>query len=375
MRFANGNTIRRTFALSVTFGAALVAAHAQEPAAGHPELVFQKVCGTCHTPQSALVTRRTRAGWQEIIDKMVGLGAKASDEDFAAALDYLSTNWAPDAAPEPAGFGGRRGGRGAPGGPPRAAHPNLGPDDKQVVDAAAAARGGKTWAAECITCHGAYARGTNNGPNLIRSELVLHDRYGDRIGPFLKKGHPMQSGAASASLTAVQVSELSHFIHQRVYDTLRGSPIFQMHDILTGDSHAGAAYFNGAGGCAQCHSVTGDFKGIASKYDPPTLLGKFLNPRAGGRGGRGGRGPVNPNVPQVTLTVTPPGGAAVTGVPLVYDDFDVSVRDASGEIHSWTRTPGIEIVKHDPYAAHDALLQKYTDKNMHDLLAYLVTLK
>ena len=118
---------------------------------------------------------------------------------------------------------------------------------------------------------------------------MLHDRYGSELGPFLQKGHPMQSGAASASLTPVQIAELSHFLHQRVYDTLRGSPIFQMHDILTGDAKAGAAYFNGEGGCTACHSVTGDLKGVGSKYDPPALLAKFLNPRSGGRGGRGGR--------------------------------------------------------------------------------------
>ena len=66
----------------------------------------------------------------------------------------------------------------------------------------------------------------------------------------------MQSGSSSGSLTPIQIAELSHFIHDRVYDTLRGSPIFQMHDILTGDGKAGAAYFNGEGGCSGCHSAT-----------------------------------------------------------------------------------------------------------------------
>src|ERR1041385_3915637 len=117
----------------------------------------------------------------------------------------------------------------------------------------------------------------------------------------------MQSGAASASLSPVQIAELSHFIHQRVYDTLRGSPIFQMHDILTGNAKDGEAYFNGEGGCKACHSVAGDLKGVGAKYDPPTLLARFLSPR-GGRG-RGGRGAVAPTGgKQVTLTGTPPSG-------------------------------------------------------------------
>ena len=113
---------------------------------------------------------------------------------------------------------------------------------------------------------------------------------------------------------------------------------------------------------------------MASKYDPPALLAKFLNPRTGGRGGRGAPA-VIPGARQVTLTVTPPGSQPVTGVPIVFDDFDVTIRDASGEVHSWTRTPQLKVVKNDPFAGHDALLEKYTDKNMHDLLAYLVTLK
>jgi hypothetical protein len=185
----------------------------------------------------------------------------------------------------------------------------------------------------------------------------------------------MASGAASASLTPVQVAELSHFLHQRVYDTLRGSPLYQMHDILTGDPRAGAAYFNGQGGCKACHSPTGDLKGVASRYDPPALLARFLFPGAGSRGGRGGRGAVEPGAKQVTLTVTPPSGEPVTGIPLVFDDFDVSIRDASGAVHSWTRTPALKVVKHNPFAAHEELLEKYTDKNMHDILAFLVTLK
>jgi hypothetical protein len=79
--------------------------------------------------------------------------------------------------------------------------------------------------AECINCHGTYARGTGNGRNPVRSDLVLHDRYAGQIGPFLKKGHPLHSGAPCSSLTGTQIAELAHFIHQRVYYTLRGSPI------------------------------------------------------------------------------------------------------------------------------------------------------
>lgn len=355
--------------------AAAAAAGAQTAAPA----VVQKVCGTCHTPESVIGGHRSRAQWQEVIDKMItGQGAKGAPEEFAAVLDYLTVNFGPNsAAPAAPAAPEGRVGRGGRGGVPRPTGGGAGPDDKHVVDEAAADRGRKVWAAECINCHGTYARGTDDGPNLIRSEVVLHDRYGDHIGPFLRQGHKMQSGASAATLTAEQIADLSHFIHQRVYDTLRGSPIFVMHNILSGDAAAGKTYFNGAGRCSTCHSPTGDLKGVGAKYDPATLQARFLNPRPlGGRGGRGGRGAAaEPPGKQVTLTVTPPGAPSVTGTPVIFDDFDVAVRDSAGEYHAWKRTPDLKVVKNDPYAAHDELLTQYTDKNMHDILAYLVTLK
>ncbi len=363
---------------------AAVAGRAQD--IGGSKATFNKVCGVCHTPESALSTRRTKAQWEESIDKMVQLGAKATDDEFAAILNYLVSQYGTNAAADPTLAGGRGGRGGAPARPAGGIAASAGAEDKHVVDAVAADRGRKVWAAECINCHGTYARGTDNGPSLVRADLIGHDRYGNQLGPFLRKGHPMQSGNASATLTPVQISELSHFIHQRLYDTLRGSPIFIVHDVVTGDAKAGAAYFNGAGKCNTCHSPTGDLAGVGLKYDPATMQATFLNPRPfagrGGRGPAGGAGPSGatggrggPVAKPVTLTVTPPSGTSITGVALVFDDFDVAIRDASGDYHAWKRTPDLKVIKNDPYAAHDELITQYTDKNMHDIVAYLVTLK
>lgn len=90
-----------------------------------------------------------------------------------------------------------------------------GSDDKHVVDPDAAERGRKVYIAQCITCHGSTARGAQNGPDLVRSLTLLHDRYGSVIGPYLKKGHPTQS-TPSADLTDAQVKDLSHFLHARL---------------------------------------------------------------------------------------------------------------------------------------------------------------
>jgi competence protein ComEA len=60
--------------------------------------VTVRVCGTCHPPARGASVRLTRAGWQAVIAKMVSLGAKASDEELATVLDYLSTNFKGEAA-------------------------------------------------------------------------------------------------------------------------------------------------------------------------------------------------------------------------------------------------------------------------------------
>jgi mono/diheme cytochrome c family protein len=244
-----------------------------------------------------------------------------------------------------------------------------GPMDFPAVDTAAADRGRSVWAAECITCHGTQARGTDNGPNLIRSSIVLHDRAGSQLGPFLKKGHPLQSGRPSAGLTDAQVLDLVNFLRQRVNDTLRGSPIFVVQNILTGDPKAGEAFFNGEGKCTPCHSVTGNLAGIGGRLSPVDLQQRFLFP-----GGARGRG-AGPNPAAVTVTVTPPSGPAVSGVLVQMDDFDVTLRDASGTVRVFHRGPSVRVVKTDPLEAHHALLTTITDKQIHDVVAYLEKLK
>ncbi|MFL6451175.1 MAG: c-type cytochrome [Bryobacteraceae bacterium] len=317
----------------------------------------QKVCGTCHTASMVLGRNSSREEWSEVIANMVAKGAKGTSADFAQVLDYLTTNMGPK-APAPGT---------AP--PRRTGGLTQGPNDKHVVDAQSAERGKSIYIAECITCHGPRARGQGNGTDLVRSVTVLHDRYGSTIGPFLRKGHRTQSGAGTTAFTAAQISDLANFLHQQVNDTLKSGPFNKVLNVLTGDRKAGEAYFNGKGKCSTCHSPSGDLAGIASKYDPPTLQQRFLFPRTTGFN----RGQLSTAKP-VSVTVTDANGS-VSGTLEKMDDFDVSLRDGSGEYHSFKRTPSLKIEKHDPYAAHIELLDVYTDKDIHDIVAYLETLK
>lgn len=250
-----------------------------------------------------------------------------------------------------------------------------GPSDKPVVDPEAADRGRRTWAGECINCHGTQARGSDNGPNLVRSLIVLRDRYGSQLGPFLQKGHPLQSGKSGASLSAEQVEDLAHFLRQRINDGLRGSPLFQPQNVLTGNPKAGAEYFNGEGQCTTCHSPSGNLAGIGARLPPIDLQQRFLFP-ASGRGGRGrGRGAPPATTNPVRVTVTPPDGQPVSGVLIQMDDFFVSLQPDGNAPRTLRRVRGMKIDRQDPYAFHIALLDRLTDKNIHDVVAYLETLK
>ena len=369
-------------------------AAAQNLPEGPGKDVVQKACATCHPATLVMGRNMSRDQWNAEVTKMVAEGAKLTDAEFIQVVDYLAksfpsgatsnlTSPAPVAAP-PGGRAGR-GGRGGLGGAPQpmqgpgrgGAAGGSGPADMQVVDPVAADRGRTVYIANCVTCHGPRARGASDGvpeaqkgPDLVRSVIVLHDRFGKELGPFLKKGHPMQSGRPSASLTDPELVDLSHFLHQKVGDTLRSGPYSNVQNVLTGNAKNGEAYFNGAGGCKNCHSPTGDLAGIGKRLDPPTLQQRFLFPRGGG-GRRGGAPQANP----VMVTVTPQGGPAVTGTLVNLDDFTVALRDSSGEYRSFKRGPTVKVEKKDPLQAHIDLLPHYTDKNMHDIVAYLETLK
>jgi mono/diheme cytochrome c family protein len=241
-----------------------------------------------------------------------------------------------------------------------------GPADKPVVDEAAAARGKPVYDADCASCHGPDARGTDKGANLVRSLVVLRDRYGSEVGPFLTKGHPA-AGAPGTALTDAQLTDLANFLRQRVNDALRGSPLFAPGDVLVGDPKAGEAFFSGAGKCTSCHSATGDLAGVGARYRPIDLQQRMMFPRTGRGRGSAAAAP--------TATVTPPDGPAVTGTILQLDDFNVLIRDGSGAVHSFARSPGLKVEKRDPLAGHIALLDTITDTQIHDLVAYLETLK
>jgi mono/diheme cytochrome c family protein len=238
----------------------------------------------------------------------------------------------------------------------------------RAFDPAAVDRGKTVFAEKCSSCHRPNARGGEGfpGPDLIRSVVVLQDANGREIGEHLRTAHK-----PPVTLAPAEVSDVGTFLHREItYAAERTN--YQMQFAVTGNAKAGEGYFNGAGGCGTCHSPTGDLKGIGSRYDGPRLQALIV---FGAVGGGRGEATVPPRTAR-RATVTLASGEAHSGVVVRLTDFDVTIREDSGTQRSWLRSGDVpKVTVTDPLQGHIDLLPKYTDAAIHDLTAYLSTLK
>ncbi|HEV2446433.1 MAG TPA: cytochrome c [Candidatus Sulfopaludibacter sp.] len=271
----------------------------------------------------------------------------------------------------PAGRGGGgRGGRGGRG-------PSFPQQTRQLASADVLARGKAVFGVNCAACHGADLRGGDQGgPSLLRSLSALSDQHGEVIGPIVR-GARQDKGMPGFNLEDADVTAVAEYIHSvlakvGVQARPPGAVDPSTLNVLVGSASAGQAYFQAK--CANCHSVTGDLKGIASKEsDPRNLQNTWVS--GGGGGGRGGRGG-GENAKPPTVTVTFADGKKVEGTLVRKDDFLVTLTLADGTRKSIARegdAPKVEV--HDPYEAHKKLAPALTDDDMHDVTAYLATIK
>jgi len=284
---------------------------------------------------------------------------------LAAALGTLALSLAAQAPATPPPAGGRGGGAARGGFPQRT---------RQLASQDVLTRGRNVYETNCASCHASDLRGVPpKGHSLLHSMSALDDQHGELINAELLKH------AAPITLTGGDPVAVAEYIHS-VLATVggQGSPPNRADapqlNILVGDAKAGQVYFNA--NCASCHSVTGDLKGIALKYDDARALqnGWVAGGGAAGRGGRGGNGGAGNSV-----TVTMADGKKIEGTLVRKDDFLVVLTLADGTRKSIARdgdVPKVEVT--DPNAAHKKMALALDDphnKNMHDVTAYLATLK
>lgn len=226
-------------------------------------------------------------------------------------------------------------------------------------------KGSALFRQDCSFCHGRDATGGESGPDLTRSKLVAADVNGDKIAPVIRTGRPAK-GMPPFDRTDDQIASLIAFIHTQQVNSIQsggrsiagGRKGVDPSDLQTGNVEAGRKYFNGAGGCSTCHSPTGDLAGVASRYKGLELEEQMLYPRGA----------------QSKVTVTPRSGEPVTGILGYLDEFTVGLIDVSGSFRSW-RTRDVQYKLDAPVEAHADLFPKYTDDDVHNLMAYLQTLR
>lgn len=229
------------------------------------------------------------------------------------------------------------------------------------IDKAAVARGRADFRSSCGFCHGEDARG-GRAPDLIRSPLVNRDEGGNLIGPVIRNGRPDKGMPSFPSLNDDQIADIIAFLHASAQQALHSGHVstdYPLDKLLTGNAAAGKAYFNGPGGCTKCHSVTGDLAGISKKYSPIELQQHMVYPARGAT---------------PTATVTTADGKKFEGKVKRDNEFTIAMISSDGWFRSWPRDQ-VKVEVHDPLAAHRELMEKYTDADIHNLFAYLESLK
>jgi cytochrome c oxidase cbb3-type subunit III len=234
--------------------------------------------------------------------------------------------------------------------------PNSGPKSypPELVE-----RGGGLFQQGCAFCHGRDATGGETGPDLTRSKLVASDVDGDKIGAVVRNGRP-EKGMPPFDRSDEEIAALAAFIHTQQLEARNrpgGRKGVDPSDLQTGNVQAGKRYFEGAGGCSNCHSPTGDLAGIASHYEGLQLEMRMLYPEHA----------------KSKVSVTLVSGQTVAGVLDYLDEFTVGLIDGTGTYRSW-RTRDVQYKVDAPVDAHVKLFSKYTDADIHNLMAYLQTL-
>ena len=186
---------------------------------------------------------------------------------------------------------------------------------------------------------------------------MRQDQNGELLGPMIKEGRPILGMPSFASLPGSELADIVAFLHARA-TAARGHGVPES-AMLVGNTEAGQAFFYGGGKCSSCHSVTGDLAGIGARLTPMVITTSFLTP---------------PEKP-LTVRVTLPTGETIAGRLQYLDEFNVSLYDSANEYHTWSRDKLGAVTVMDPLAAHKKMMPKYTDEQIHNLLAYLFTLK
>lgn len=229
-------------------------------------------------------------------------------------------------------------------------------------DPAAVERGRALFKSSCGFCHGNDATG-ERGPDLVRSQVTSHDDHGSMLDPVIRNGRPDKAMPSFSTMKDDQIADIVAFLHHQALAARRSSHVpgdYPMAKLLTGNAHAGKAFFDGVGGCNHCHSVAKDLAGISKKYSAVDLQQNMVYPQ----------GKDIPKTAEVTLR----NGEHFQGKVMHQDEFGIAIVCQDGWYRSWPME-AVTVAIHDPLEAHRDLMSKYSDADIHNLFAYLETVK
>lgn len=309
------------------------------------------------------------AGFTVVVAHAASQGAPPAQQPPAGGAPQTP---APQGAPAAPAGGGQGRGRGFAVFPAQQRPPG----DPVVIE-----RGKGLYTINCRACHGPDLRGGDmGGPNLLRSQIVLKDDHGELILPIVR-GARADKGMPPLPLPDDDVKAVAEYIHSvSAAGRTQGAPPpseAPPPDAIIGNASAGETYFTAK--CGACHQPAGDLKGIGSRISEGKALQNYWLVGGGGRGGRGaapagGGAPPERRVTMVTVTL--PSGEKVEGRLVRIDGFLVTLAQSDGSLRSIRRDgdrPKVEIK--DPLQPHKDMLSVLNDKDMHDVTAYLATLK
>jgi len=232
------------------------------------------------------------------------------------------------------------------------------PKENPFTSAADLARGARLFTANCAPCHGPKGNG-GRGANLARPRLP---RAADDAALFqvIRDGIPSTEMPGAWGMTDHEMWQVAAHVR-----TLGRVPT----ESVPGDPAAGRELFR-AKGCAGCHAVglEGGRVGpplteIGERRSAAYMQAALLDPAA--------------NLPEefTMVEVATGGGRRITGIVLNEDTYSVQLRDLSDNLHSFWKQELSTFEKYTDRTPMPSYRDRLNDREMGDLIAYLVSLR
>ena len=232
------------------------------------------------------------------------------------------------------------------------------PKADPIVSPGDIGHGARLFAVNCALCHGPKGTG-GRGADLARPRLT---RAIDDAALFqiVHDGIPCTEMPANRAMTDHEMWQVIAYVR-----TLGRAAA----ERVAGDAASGAGVFRSKG-CMGCHAIgaNGGRMGpplaeVGERRSAAYLRAALLDPAA--------------NLPDgfTMAEITTAAGEHITGIVLNEDTFALQMRDLTGNLHSFWKQDLTALEEHDDRTPMPSFRGRLTDRELHDLVAYLVSLR